>query len=60
MAGQSRERIRILLFGSAATLGGGVILQTAEKHKFYIDAEYSKGASIEQPYAVNVGYRYMW
>nr|WP_242485534.1 autotransporter outer membrane beta-barrel domain-containing protein [Pseudomonas sp. TH43] len=35
-------------------------MQTAEKHKFYIDAEYSKGASIEQPYAVNVGYRYMW
>nr|WP_274610085.1 autotransporter outer membrane beta-barrel domain-containing protein [Pseudomonas sp. TH15] len=49
-----------MLFGSAATLGGGVILPNAEKHKFYIDAEYSKGASIEQPYAVNVGYRYMW
>ncbi|WP_342367178.1 autotransporter outer membrane beta-barrel domain-containing protein [Pseudomonas sp. TH15] len=60
MAGLSRERTRILLFGSAATLGGGVILPNAEKHKFYIDAEYSKGASIEQPYAVNVGYRYMW
>lgn len=46
--------------GSRVEIGGGVILQTAEKHKFYIDAEYSKGDGIEQPYAVNVGYRYMW
>ncbi|MGE1094706.1 autotransporter outer membrane beta-barrel domain-containing protein [Pseudomonas zeae] len=46
--------------GSRAEIGGGVILQTAEKHKFYIDAEYSKGGGIEQPYAVNLGYRYMW
>ncbi|MHA6578648.1 autotransporter outer membrane beta-barrel domain-containing protein [Pseudomonas yamanorum] len=53
-------RLDSKLPGSRAEIGGGVILQTAEKHKFYIDAEYSKGDGIEQPYAVNVGYRYMW
>lgn len=46
--------------GSRAEIGGGVILQTAKQHKFFIDAEYSKGDGIEQPYAVNVGYRYLW
>ncbi|MBC8999251.1 autotransporter outer membrane beta-barrel domain-containing protein [Pseudomonas sp. N40(2020)] len=46
--------------GSRAEIGGGVILQTAEKHKFFIDAEYTKGDGIEQPYSVNVGYRYAW
>lgn len=46
--------------GSRAEIGGGVILQTAEKHKFFIDAEYTKGDGIEQPYSVNLGYRYAW
>ncbi|WP_177409268.1 autotransporter outer membrane beta-barrel domain-containing protein [Pseudomonas sp. Irchel s3h9] len=46
--------------GSRAEIGGGAILQTAEKHKFFIDAEYTKGDGIEQPYSVNLGYRYAW
>lgn len=53
-------RLDSKLPGSRAEVGGGVILQTAQKHKFYLDAEYSKGNGIEQPYAVNLGYRYTW
>ncbi|WP_434984390.1 autotransporter outer membrane beta-barrel domain-containing protein [Pseudomonas protegens] len=53
-------RLDSKLPGSRAEIGGGVILQTAAKHKFYVDAEYGEGEGIEQPYAINIGYRYMW
>ncbi|BCQ69789.1 autotransporter [Pseudomonas sp. Eqa60] len=64
-AGDSRVRVNDIhlsskLPGSRAEVGGGVILLTAEKHKYYIDAEYTKGSEIEQPYSVNLGYRYTW
>ncbi len=64
-AGESKVKVNgnsldSKLPGSHAEIGGGVIMQLADKHKFSIDAEYAKGSSIEQPWAVNVGYRYAW
>ncbi|MGY2041476.1 autotransporter outer membrane beta-barrel domain-containing protein [Pseudomonas pergaminensis] len=64
-AGESKVKVNgnsldSKLPGSRAEIGGGVIVQLADKHKFSIDGEYAKGSSIEQPWAVTVGYRYTW
>ncbi|MCU0092083.1 autotransporter outer membrane beta-barrel domain-containing protein [Pseudomonas koreensis] len=46
--------------GSRAELGGGLVLTAAQNHHAYIEGLYTKGSDIEQPWAVNVGYRYSW
>lgn len=46
--------------GNRVELGFGGIIQVSEKSKISLDAEYAKGNSIEQPWGVNLGYRYMW
>jgi outer membrane autotransporter protein len=46
--------------GNRVELGFGGVLQVTEKSKISIDAEYAKGNSIEQPWGVSVGYRYLW
>lgn len=46
--------------GNRVELGFGGVLQVSEKSKISIDAEYAKGNSIEQPWGVSVGYRYLW
>ena len=46
--------------GSRAEIGVGMIVQAADKHKFHVDLEYTKGKDLTQPFAVNVGYRYLW
>ncbi|MHA6575428.1 autotransporter outer membrane beta-barrel domain-containing protein [Pseudomonas yamanorum] len=46
--------------GNRVELGFGGILQVSEKSKISFDAEYAKGNSIEQPWGVNIGYRYLW
>ena len=49
-----------VLPGSRAEIGVGMIVQAADKHKFHVDLEYTKGNEIKQPVALNVGYRYLW
>ncbi|NWC74245.1 autotransporter outer membrane beta-barrel domain-containing protein [Pseudomonas sp. P7759] len=46
--------------GDRVELGFGGVLQVSEKSKISLDAEYAKGNSIEQPWGVNLGYRYLW
>ncbi|AZP69640.1 autotransporter outer membrane beta-barrel domain-containing protein [Pseudomonas poae] len=46
--------------GNRVELGFGGVLQVSEKSKISLDAEYAKGNSIEQPWGVNLGYRYLW
>lgn len=46
--------------GNRVELGFGGTLQVSEKSKISLDAEYAKGNSIEQPWGVNLGYRYLW
>lgn len=46
--------------GSRAELGGGVAVNAGDKHSFYVEAGYTKGSDIEQPWAATVGYRYSW
>ncbi|WP_432217183.1 autotransporter outer membrane beta-barrel domain-containing protein [Pseudomonas kribbensis] len=46
--------------GARAELGGGLMLTAAQNHHVYVEGQYAKGRDIEQPWAVNVGYRYNW
>lgn len=46
--------------GNRVELGFGSVLQVSERSKISLDAEYAKGNSIEQPWGVNLGYRYLW
>lgn len=46
--------------GSRTEIGGGIAVSAADKHSFLVEAGYSKGRDIEQPWAVTVGYRYSW
>lgn len=46
--------------GSRAELGVGLELAAARSHHLYVQGQYVKGSEIEQPWAVNVGYRYNW
>lgn len=54
------NKINADLPGNRAEIGFGGILQVSEKSKFSLDAEYATGKSIEQPWGVTVGYRYLW
>jgi len=53
-------RLDSRLPGSRAELGGGLMLTAAQNHHMYVEGQYAKGRDIEQPWAVNVGYRYNW
>ncbi|MBH2032993.1 MAG: autotransporter outer membrane beta-barrel domain-containing protein [Pseudomonadales bacterium] len=53
-------RLDSRLPGSRTELGGGVVVSAAQKHSFYVEAGYTKGSDIEQPWAATVGYRYSW
>ncbi|MBV6826372.1 autotransporter outer membrane beta-barrel domain-containing protein [Pseudomonas sp. PD9R] len=46
--------------GSRGELGGGLMVSVADKHHFFVEGGYTKGSDIEQPWAVNAGYRYNW
>ncbi len=54
------NKIDAKLPGNRVELGFGGVLQVSEKSKISLDAEYAKGNSIEQPWGVNLGYRYLW
>ncbi|BBP71798.1 hypothetical protein PHLH6_38020 [Pseudomonas sp. Seg1] len=53
-------RLDSRLPGSRAELGGGLQLTAAQNHHVYVEGQYVNGRDIEQPWAVNVGYRYNW
>ncbi|WP_165939590.1 autotransporter outer membrane beta-barrel domain-containing protein [Pseudomonas vancouverensis] len=53
-------KLKADLPGNRAEVGFGTILQVSEHSKISLDAEYSKGHDIEEPYGINVGYRYLW
>ncbi|MHC8332241.1 autotransporter outer membrane beta-barrel domain-containing protein [Pseudomonas sp. LB3P25] len=46
--------------GSRAEVGGGVMVNAAHRHHFFVEAGYTKGSDIEQPWVVTAGYRYSW
>jgi outer membrane autotransporter protein len=46
--------------GSRGELGGGLMISTAQGHNLFVEAGYTKGHDIEQPWAVTAGYRYQW
>ena len=46
--------------GSRGEIGGGVMVNAADRHNFFVEAGYTKGSDIEQPWAVTAGYRYSW
>lgn len=46
--------------GSRTEIGVGAQLNLGEKHKVYLEAEAAKGDDVEQPFGVNIGYRYDW
>lgn len=54
------SRLNSRLPGSRAEIGGGIVMTAADKHAVYVEGQYAKGSDIEQPWAVNLGYRYRW
>ncbi|MGF6090631.1 autotransporter outer membrane beta-barrel domain-containing protein [Pseudomonas sp. 18173] len=46
--------------GSRAEIGGGMKVSMAQQHNLFVEAGYTKGSEIEQPWAATVGYRYNW
>ena len=45
---------------SHGELGIGGVLQVSEKTKVSLDVEHAQGRQVNQPWAVNVGVRYLW
>ncbi|EJM26467.1 autotransporter outer membrane beta-barrel domain-containing protein [Pseudomonas sp. GM25] len=54
------NRLDAQLPGNRMEVGFGGVLQVSEKSKISLDAEYAKGNGIEQPFGLNLGYRYLW
>jgi outer membrane autotransporter protein len=48
------------LSGSRGELGAGVALAMTDKVSMHVEADYSNGNKIEQPWGFNVGARYRW
>ncbi|KJZ65383.1 autotransporter outer membrane beta-barrel domain-containing protein [Pseudomonas fluorescens] len=46
--------------GSRGEIGGGVMVNAADRHNLFVEAGYTKGSDIEQPWALTAGYRYNW
>ncbi|MOA05426.1 Pertactin autotransporter precursor [compost metagenome] len=46
--------------GSRTEVGLGGVLQVSEKTKVSLDVEHAKGSNVEEPWAVNLGVRYLW
>ncbi|MNP74584.1 Pertactin autotransporter precursor [compost metagenome] len=53
-------KLKAKLNGNRTETGFGGVMQLSTNSKVSLDAEYAKGADIEQPYAVSLGYRYLW
>ncbi|KNH43633.1 autotransporter outer membrane beta-barrel domain-containing protein [Pseudomonas sp. JV414] len=48
------------LSGSRAELGAGVAVSMTSNFHMHADFDYSNGRNFEQPFGVNVGFRYKW
>lgn len=48
------------LSGSRGEIGAGIAAQLTDVLQLHADVDYSKGQNIEQPWGVNVGFRYNW
>ncbi len=64
-AGQSSvnvngHKLRNQVTDSRAELGLGGVLQVSTKTKVSMDVQHTKGDQVEEPWAVNVGVRYLW
>ncbi|MCY1527972.1 Pertactin autotransporter precursor [compost metagenome] len=46
--------------GSRVEVGFGSVLQVSERQKINLEANYANGDDIEQPWAVTLGYRFLW
>jgi outer membrane autotransporter protein len=46
--------------GSRGEIAGGMMVNAADRHNLFVEAGYTKGSDIEQPWAVTAGYRYNW
>ena len=46
--------------GSRTELGLGGVLQVSEKTKLSLDVEQASGDDVEQPWAINLGVRFLW
>ncbi|HEP8841381.1 TPA: pertactin family autotransporter, partial [Pseudomonas aeruginosa] len=51
-------KLKAELPGDRGEIGLGAILQLGNQHMLSLDADYAKGNGIEQPWAVNLGYRF--
>ncbi|MBM7060272.1 autotransporter outer membrane beta-barrel domain-containing protein [Pseudomonas sp. UL073] len=54
------HRLDNALPGDRTELGAGVIVQLSAKQKVYLDIEHASGDDLEEPWAVNLGYRHLW
>ncbi|MNJ66411.1 Pertactin autotransporter precursor [compost metagenome] len=53
-------KLKAKMTGNRMETGFGGVMQVSANSKVSLDAEYAKGSDIEQPYAVTLGYRYLW
>ncbi|WP_440465920.1 autotransporter outer membrane beta-barrel domain-containing protein [Pseudomonas sp. YH-1] len=54
------EKLNNELPGSRGELGAGAALQVSRQQKVSLEVDYAKGDHLEQPWAVTLGYRYLW
>lgn len=54
------EKLNNELPGSRGELGAGAALQLSRQQKVSLELDYAKGDHLEQPWAVTLGYRYLW
>lgn len=54
------EKLNNRLPGSRGELGAGAALQLSRQQKVSLEVDYAKGDHLEQPWAVTLGYRYLW
>ncbi len=54
------EKLNNQLPGSRGELGAGAALQVSRQQKVSLEVDYAKGDHLEQPWAVTLGYRYLW
>lgn len=54
------EKLNNELPGSRGELGAGAALQLSRQQKVSLEVDYAKGDHLEQPWAVTLGYRYLW
>ncbi|WP_158262111.1 autotransporter outer membrane beta-barrel domain-containing protein [Pseudomonas sp. BBP2017] len=54
------HKLNNALPGARGELGLGSSLQLSEKQKVSLQVDYANGEHMEQPWAVSLGYRYLW